>query len=88
MPVPVPVLVAAFVCGIGLGRERARRSLPDLSTYRYYLRRGDDGVHVLSIVLLPSAAQQTWLPMETSIYLKKEYRLFMQASFKVFFPFQ
>lgn len=42
----------------GLGRGRAIDSLPDLSTYRCYLWRGDDGVHMLSIVLLPSAAQQ------------------------------
>lgn len=52
----------------GLGRGRAIDSIPDLSTYRCYPWRGDDGVHTLSIVLLPSAAQQTWLPIETSIY--------------------
>lgn len=57
---------------LGLGRGAARHSLPDLSTYRYYLWRGDDGMHILSIVLLPSAAQQTWLPRETSIYFKKK----------------
>ena len=42
-----------------LGRGRAIDSRPDLSTYRCYLQRGNDGVHTLSIVLLPSAAQQT-----------------------------
>lgn len=60
MNVPVLViLVAAFVCGNGLGRGRAIDSLPDLSTYRCYLRRSDDGVHTLSIVLLLRVAQQT-----------------------------
>lgn len=73
---------------LGLGRERARHSLPDLSTYRNYLCRGDDGVHVVSIVLLPSAAQQTWLPMETSIYLKKRILVIHAVIFQSFFPFQ
>lgn len=51
-----------------LRRRWGGDSLPDLSTCRCYLQRGDDRVHTLSIVLLPSAAQQTWLPIETSIY--------------------
>lgn len=71
MNVPVlVVLVAASVCGIGLREAKRRCSLPGLSTHRCYLWRGDDGVRILSIVLLPSAAQQTWLPMETSIKKK------------------
>lgn len=70
---------------LGLGRERARHSLPDLSTYRYYLWRGDDGVHILPIVLLQSAAQQAWLPMETSIYLKKRIPIIHAGIFQLFF---
>lgn len=74
---------------LGLGRERARHSLPGLSTYRYYLWRGDDGVHILPIVLLQSAAQQAWLPMETSIYLKKRIPIIHAGIFqRFFFSFQ
>jgi len=58
--VPVLVILVAAFVEMGLGRGRAIDSLPDLSTYRCSLQRGDDGVHTLSIVLLPSAAQQAW----------------------------
>lgn len=52
-------LVLLLSVETGVGRGKAVDFLPDLSVSRCYLQRGDDGVHALSIVLLPSAAQQT-----------------------------
>lgn len=68
-----------------LGSRRAINSLPDLSTYRCYLTRGDDGVHALPVDTICS-------PTDMALHVnqlkkKKKVLLFMLATCKASNPF-